>query len=529
MNLQALALTTAPMLMLLLGLVPNRIANRRHVVIRNLAMSLVAISCLVAFGLAASRLSGFAGPVYASIYKSIWSPHLELSVYYDSVTALMLSLVTFLGLITCRFSVRYLDGEQSAGQYFKWMAFTIGAVSLMVVAGNMLLLLLAWFITSLGLHQLLTHYGHRPQARRAAWTKFVFSRLGDLLLLIATILIIQAFGSQTIPDIIAQSKQLLLSSELVTQQHTIIVWLLVLGAIVKTAQVPFHAWLPETLETPTPVSAFMHAGIVNAGGYMLIRINPILALESMALTCLAIVGAATACLGVVVMATQTSVKRSLAYSTVAQMGFMMLQCGVGAFSAAMLHLLAHSLYKAHAFLSSGTVDFHAKQRVKSAVPETSSLPKIVYLLAALACSTGLVVSLSGLMQLDLLGKQGGVLFASILTLALSSWIWKIFLTRHLRTKILGMTAVAGICAASLGCFQLMDYMIGSSVAPLAQAPVQGWMSLLVGLVFATLFLMQAVIASGWRHAWLERIRIHATSGFYFSALYQRFFSNVLAS
>ena len=101
----------------------------------------------------------------------------------------------------------------------------------------------------------------------------------------------------------------------------------------------------------------MHAGIVNAGGYLLIRLSPLVLLAPSALQTLAVMGTVTACLGVVVMTTQTSVKKTLAYSTVAQMGFMMLQCGLGAFSLAMLHILAHSMYKAHAFLGSGTIDF----------------------------------------------------------------------------------------------------------------------------------------------------------------------------
>ena len=130
---------------------------------------------------------------------------------------------------------------------------------------------------------------------------------------------------------------------------------LVCGAMLKSAQFPFHSWLPDTMETPTPVSALMHAGIINAGGFLIVRLSPLVTLSPLSLHILAVVGAFTAIFASLVMMTQASVKRMLAFSTIAQMGFMMLQCGVGAFSIAVLHIVAHSLYKAHAFLSSGSV------------------------------------------------------------------------------------------------------------------------------------------------------------------------------
>jgi NAD(P)H-quinone oxidoreductase subunit 5 len=139
-----------------------------------------------------------------------------------------------------------------------------------------------------------------------------------------------------------------------------ICFLLVAGAMLKSAQFPFHSWLPDTMETPTPVSALMHAGIINAGGFLIIRLNPLVTLSPAALSTLALFGAFTALFASLVMLTHASVKRSLAFSTVAQMGFMMLECGLGAFGLAVLHLVAHSLYKAHAFLASGSIVSMAK-------------------------------------------------------------------------------------------------------------------------------------------------------------------------
>jgi len=134
---------------------------------------------------------------------------------------------------------------------------------------------------------------------------------------------------------------------------TAICLLLVGVAMLKSAQFPFHSWLPDTMETQTPLSALMHAGIINAGGFLIVRLSPVVSLSPVALNTLAIVGAFTAIFASLVMMTQASIKRMLALSTIAQMGFMMLQCGLGAFSIAVLHIVAHSLYKAHAFFIVG--------------------------------------------------------------------------------------------------------------------------------------------------------------------------------
>lgn len=130
--------------------------------------------------------------------------------------------------------------------------------------------------------------------------------------------------------------------------------LLVFAALLKSAQFPFHSWLPDTMETPTPVSALMHAGIINAGGILVLRLSPLVSLSDAAMLTLCVVGGFTAVFASTVMLTQASIKRGLAFSTVAQLGFMMLECGLGAFPLALLHLVGHSLYKAHAFLSSGS-------------------------------------------------------------------------------------------------------------------------------------------------------------------------------
>jgi NAD(P)H-quinone oxidoreductase subunit 5 len=200
----------------------------------------------------------------------------------------------------------------------------------------------------------LTHYGDRPNAQRVAFKKFVISRCGDFFLILAIALIYRACGTVDYAELFRLFE--VGDNDLISRPE--LTWaavFLVLGGLTKSAQFPFHTWLPDTMETPTPVSALMHAGVINAGGYLLIRMSHLVEKVPVAMSILVVFGGVTAAIGAAIMLTQTNVKRGLAYSTIAQMGMMMLQCGLGAFSSAFLHIIAHSLYKSFAFLSAGTL------------------------------------------------------------------------------------------------------------------------------------------------------------------------------
>ena len=188
----------------------------------------------------------------------------------------------------------------------------------------------------------------------AARKKFIASRLGDLCLIAAMLLMRRAFGGLDYETVFAGARALATTGG-APGSIDLAAMLLAAAALLKSAQFPLHGWLLEVMETPTPVSALLHAGVINAGGFLVLRFSEVISTSAPALHVLAIVGGFTALFGSLVMLTQTSVKVSLAYSTIAQMGFMMLECGLGAFSAALLHIVAHSLYKAHAFLSAGGV------------------------------------------------------------------------------------------------------------------------------------------------------------------------------
>lgn len=277
---------------------------------------------------------------------------LGASLYFDRLTAVVWVLVAFVGAIVLRYSVQYMDGDAGQRRFTQWLSFTLGAVLLLIISGNGLLLLLAWIAVSAGLHRLLLFFPERVAAVLAARKKFVASRIGDACLIIALVLIYRRFGSLDLHTVFGQ---LAGGHEAQPQLVGLAAACIACAALLKSAQFPLHGWLTEVMETPTPVSALLHAGVINAGGFLVLRLAPLISTSPISLDLLAVIGGMTALFGSMVMLTQTSVKSSLAYSTVAQMGFMMLECGLGAFTAALLHIVAHSLYKAHAFLSSGSI------------------------------------------------------------------------------------------------------------------------------------------------------------------------------
>ncbi len=274
-----------------------------------------------------------------------WPP---LSFRVDAVSVAMSLLVTFIGWVIIRFTGTYLTGEARRGAFTGWLCLTLAAVLLLVTAGNLVQLAAAWIASGLFLHRLLLFYPQRPAARRAARKKFITVRAGDAALLAACLMLAGAYRTSDIGAILAQARAGEGGSLAAAAAA-----LLALAACCKSAQFPIHGWLTEVMEAPTPVSALLHAGVINAGGFLLIRFADVLLLAPGVLAALVLIGGFSALFGSLVMLTQPAVKTSLAWSTAAQMGFMIFECGLALFPLALLHIVAHSLYKAHSFLASG--------------------------------------------------------------------------------------------------------------------------------------------------------------------------------
>lgn len=366
---RAALLAAAPLFYLLaatrswvaMGTVESRWRLARLCSAAAVATTLLSLVWLLASGAGLSR-----GPALLSLGEL---GALHLSLRSDALGVLMLLLVSFIGWVIVCYSHPYLGGERGQPRYIRGLMLTLAAVSLLVMSNNLLLLALAWIGTSLALHGLLTFFNTRPQALVAAHKKFIASRVADLCLLVAVVLIGQQLGTLEIDQAIAAAKAL----PTLTGTLQMAALLLALSALLKCAQLPVHGWLIQVMEAPTPVSALLHAGVVNLGGFLLIRLGSLVGDVPAAQALLVVVGSVTAVVAALVMMTRISIKVSLAWSTCAQMGFMVMQCGLGLYDLALLHLMAHSLYKAYAFLGAGgAVEQNRLQQMTPAAPPQSA-------------------------------------------------------------------------------------------------------------------------------------------------------------
>lgn len=274
----------------------------------------------------------------------------------DWLGTIVTLLVGLLGWVVIKFAEHYLAGEPRQPRFVKATLFTLAAVALMIVSDSLLLMLVGWSLTSVGLHSLLLYYPERRAAQIVAHKKFIASRFADVLLATALALVFIELGSFSMSDLNA----LLDTREGKPATLDLAVVLIAVAAVVKTAQLPIHGWLIQVMEAPTPVSALLHAGVINLSGLVLLRLADALTFNFVAQATLVIVGSLTAALAAMVMLTRISIKVRLAWSTCAQMGFMLMEIGLGLYELALLHLVAHSLYKAHAFLSSGEAVLQAR-------------------------------------------------------------------------------------------------------------------------------------------------------------------------
>jgi NAD(P)H-quinone oxidoreductase subunit 5 len=506
----------APLAMFAFAAVPDRFANRHGCRFAKLGAR-AGLGVLV-LAVLAMILRFTVGPLDLQVAGV--AP-LALDIYFDTLSAVMLLLVAFLGAVVMRYSVNYLAGDPRQGRFTKWLAVTIGSVLMLIIAGNLLLFTLAWVTTSLSLHQLLTFNRDRPAAVLAAWKKFFFSRLGDVCLIGALIMTWQCFGTWKFSAMFEAADALRAAGGPLPHCLGWSSMLLVAGALLKSAQFPFHSWLPDTMETPTPVSALMHAGIINAGGFLVVRFSPIIASSPVSLNSLALVGAFTALFASVIMLTQTSVKRSLAYSTIAQMGFMMLQCGLGAFALAILHIVAHSLYKAHAFLSSGSI----VSMTRSAwVPSERPAAHPVILIGTLAAAVALTWGIGSLFGLGATSGAGTLLLGSVFMMALAYLLWNLWASSHRASLIgWGLLLGAGAATAYFALHAAFEKLLAPSLpsyAP-ARSPLEYGVMALIILLFMAVLVVQSQLPT-WSVTRLGRkLYVHASQGFYLGAIANR--------
>ena len=361
-------------------------------------------------------------------------------ILVDRLAAVMMVLITGVSVVIHVYSRRYMQGEPGYVKFFGLLSLLTFVLLSLVTSGNLFWLLVCWHAITWLLKALLSFHetglpsshppipepaktGSLPAARQAGRTAMRVLGLGDAALLIAIIMVYATFGTLDVTELFQAVKEASTAPVLgkgtwwEMNSVTAITMVLVVTIMTKSAQFPFHVWLPGTIEAPTPVSAMLHAGIVNAGGFLVNRLAPLYGMAPTTLYLLFVVGSLTALIGAATMLAQPSIKRTLVYSTMGQMGYMVMECGLGAFALAIFHLCAHGLFKATLFLNSGTNIQRARTEFKlpghPSIRETAGFSFMTW-------ATGLVITLllplvivlmaHGLVNIPLFEAQGTVIF-----------------------------------------------------------------------------------------------------------------------
>jgi NADH-quinone oxidoreductase subunit L len=283
-------------------------------------------------------------------------------ILFDPLSSLMALVIAGISFIVHLYSVRYMAEETGYARFFVLLDLMTASLLIMVAAGDLITLLVAWHLVGVMLYFLLGHDTQSPSAYRYGMWTFMTYRIGDIPLVLAAVVLFHTYGTWSLTVIF---DQLAANPDAKTffglSVAEVVGGLVAFAAFARSAQFLLHTWLPYTMEGPTPVSALMHAGIVNSGGFLINRFAPLYIHTGDVLHWVFIVGLVTAVIGSVLMLAQNDIKKSLGYSTMGQMGFMIMECGVGAFSLAIFHLIAHGLFKGTMFLSAGGIIGKARQ------------------------------------------------------------------------------------------------------------------------------------------------------------------------
>ncbi len=427
----------------------------------------------------------------------------QFGLYPDGLAVWMALLVAFIGWVILRYADNYLRGDPVRTRFLPWFLTTLASVLLLLFTDNLLVLAGAWVGVSLALHHLLTLYGHRPEARLAALQKCIISRVGDFCVISAVLLLYRHYGTFHLPEMLQMAGNGAYGTFALDAASV----LFAVAAILKCAQIPFHGWLLRVMEAPTPVSALLHAGVINLGGFLWLRLFPVFEGFTAGHLLLLTIGGLTAVVAVLAMMSQSSVKHALAWSTSAQMGFMLFEIGMGAYTLAFLHLLAHSLYKAHSFLASGrTVAASSVMPIRNA-----STP--LRLSWALTAGSVAAVVLWGIPSL----AGNNPVLGGVLVLAISGAVAGIPSGTPIGNRLL----LSSLALALLPIYAALHWLVD----PVLLQPMQfqlPFSALVIGtLVLLTLLLLSSVIAFSPEGRVTTLLRIHVSHGFYLMLPFDR--------
>lgn len=414
----------------------------------------------------------------------------------DRLALILMALVTFIGICVGSFAYRYLKGDGNYRAFFIWLSLLIGSVLIMVSADHLVLLLVSWSVSDGLLVRLMIYKKSWRAARASGWLATKNFLLGFVAIASAFYLFYEATGETSI--------RALQSTTTLSPLVILGLVLLLVGAMIQSAQWPFHRWLISSLNSPTPVSAIMHAGLINGGGFLLVRFSPLYVQSPSLLTLITAIGFVSAWLGTLWKLMQPDVKKMLACSTMGQMGFMFIQCGLGLFPAVVAHLVWHGMFKAYLFLSSGSAA--QEKRLDQGYP-----PRIQPFVYSLACG------LLGSVAFALAGGKAWITADTTLVLTVvafmagSQFSLPLLQANPLRSlpAALGFTGLAGLVYG--GSVKLITSFL-APMALLQPQPLNGFhVAVLVALVLswlAMLFFPKPVMGTA-LPTWLLKGYVHA--------------------
>ncbi len=362
------------------------------------------------------------GPITIRFYDpaSLATMVFPMGFYIDRLSAVMMTLISGVGTIVYTYSVGNMFQDHHARRYLSLMGFTVFVLLCMVSSANLMMLFLFWQALSYMLYILAHNHAHAPTLA-GAFRTFTLLRVGDVAFLSGIVLAYQLYGTLEFNTLFARAAELpIMLTPLPGIEiggPTAIALLLFIGAMSKSAQFPLHIWLPSSLYAPTPMHALLHAGIINAGGFLINRLAPLYGLSPTALHVAFAVGALTVVFGAAMMLAQNDIKKTLGFSTIAQMGYMIMECGLGAYALAVFHLIAHGLFKGTVFLNCGNVIHNARQEPE--FPHThhpreeegfSRLTWLTGLIATLVIPLLILLVMHDILSIPLLESQGTVIF-----------------------------------------------------------------------------------------------------------------------
>nr|YP_009771046.1 NdhF [Parkinsonia africana]QIT01748.1 NdhF [Parkinsonia africana] len=313
----------------------------------------------------------------SSIYQYVWSwtinndLSLEFGYLIDSLTSIMSILITTVGILVLIYSDNYMSHDEGYLRFFAYMSFFNTSMLGLVTSSNLIQIYIFWELVGMCSYLLIGFWFTRPIAANACQKAFVTNRVGDFCLLLGILGLYWITGSLEFRDLFEIFNNLIYNNEVNLLLVTLCAFLLFGGSVAKSAQFPLHVWLPDAMEGPTPISALIHAAtMVAAGIFLVARLLPLFIVIPSIMNGIALIGIITVVLGATLALAQKDIKRSLAYSTMSQLGYMMLALGMGSYRAALFHLITHAYSKALLFLGSGSI-IHSMEAIVGYSPDKS--------------------------------------------------------------------------------------------------------------------------------------------------------------